>query len=410
MDYLNNISLPKCYNCKASLNFSYNKNNTVSISCRCTIHLIPLSSYYSIVNTDRPLICNLHYNNSIYYCLNCLSFLCSQCLKTHISNTHYILTLRKEAVPSLYCLKTLYYGLLYQKCLKLYKLSDGRLSVNEGRYITINNPDNFKISDSCLVDIEEKTKSIFTFIEIKNKILVISYCDGHLVYYSLSSRKYIKRLYQQCIVRTTGLLLCEIDDDKFAATGEDGKIYIISTEKPFDILYILEGHESKVTSMLQLNNDKLMTSPKISFDNSDGNNECEKTIRIWNLSLKNCFRIIQNIECINMFKFNSKIVLVSGYHKITLMNITTLSVDGVIEDEKLKDLNITCLLRFNEEDILIGCTTKKGQSCLGIADIKNKNVKEIRTDFNPRNLKYMIYLNEKVIVFAGEEIKIASIT
>lgn len=39
---------------------------------------------------------------------------------------------------------------------------------------------------------------------------------------------------------------------------------------------------------------------------------------------------------------------------------------------------------------------------MGIADIKNKNVKEIRTDVNPINLKDIIYLKEKVIAFARE--------
>lgn len=45
-----------------------------NISCDVGIQTIPLSSYYSILNVDRPLRGNLHYNNNAFYCLNCLFF------------------------------------------------------------------------------------------------------------------------------------------------------------------------------------------------------------------------------------------------------------------------------------------------------------------------------------------------
>lgn len=52
---------------------------------------------------------------------------------------------------------------------------------------------------------------------------------------------------------------------------QHGRMFIISTENPFDILYILEVRETKLTSInvKSKNDDLFLTSPKISFDDCD---------------------------------------------------------------------------------------------------------------------------------------------
>ena len=415
MDYLNNNSFPICYDCKSTVNVSSTKSDSISFFCRCNKHTIPLTAYYSLLNVDRPSICKLHYNNNGYYCLQCLSFLCSRCINSHVNDSHFIIIVLKTSLPSLYQFKTLHVNNdLYNYCYELYQLKDGRLCLGDHHRVALINPTAFE--ESGFICAKENLVDPYSYLELKNQIFAVSYINGMVRYYSLDyMNKGIeihKRNYEGNKDKYQRNLLCEIDDEKFALAGSNGKIYIISTEEPFDILFILERHSSNVLFLLKLKNtDYLMSAPEIWLTEEDDKigKECEKTIRIWDLNEKQCIRIIPYIECFDMYQYNELIVLIGGYQKITLINIKTFSVDGVITDSRINGNVVTCFLRLYEENILFGCVAKNGKSGIGIVDVKNKRLKEFISNFNLEKINDMIYLKENVIAFGGKGIKIVSI-
>lgn len=415
MDYLNNNSFPICYNCKSTVNVSSTQRDTVSFFCICNKHTIPLKAYYSLLNVDRPSICQLHYNNNGYYCLQCLSFLCSRCINSHVNDSHFILIVLKTSLPSLYQFKTLHVDKeLYNYCFQLYQLRDGRFCLGDYHSVALINPNTFK--NDTFFCAKDNLVHPYSYLELKNQILVVSYFDGMIRYYSLDERDKRKQIKKRnydgkTVKRIQKHLLCEIDDEKFALAGSNGQIYIISTEEPFDILFILERHVSNVIFLLKLKNSNfLMSAPEIWLTEEDKvGEECERTVRIWDLNEKQCIRIIPNIECFSMYQYNELFVLLGGFQKITLINIKTFSIDGVITDSNINGYVLTCFLRLYEENILFGCVEKNGKSGLGIIDVKNKRVKEFISNFNFEKINSMIYLKQNVIAFGGEGIKIVSI-
>ena len=317
------------------------------------------------------------------------------------------------------------------------------------------------------------------------------------------NRKYIKRLYQQCIVRTTGLLLCEIDDDKFAATGEMIKIYnyttktfeqsfshkdfvsnvcsmlqlkntilvvsyaqtglvfyniydnksqpyvikatakdirdgltntelchidekrfaacllntitILSSNPPYDKLFVLEGHISTIASMIKIKNKNILISASqhkyaVSYSSMMmSDDKKEDTVRIWDLENKNCMKIINDIDCYSkqIVQYDERIAIIGGYEQIILIDFINLKIDAVIEDENIKDLFVYSLLKIDDNNILLGCEKemKKESVLLGVLDVKNRKIMETQERYL-NHISDLIFINKNVIAIGGNSLEI----
>ena len=181
MDYLNNISFSICQNCKSFPYCYKNQNNTVTFSCKCNKHTIPLSSYYSILNHHSFTKCSKHSKENLnFYCLNCISNLCNKCIDSHQS--HFILSLSNKNTSLLSRLKLIHKFKRDDRDIsRLLLLNNGHLCVSDYELIKIFNLDTFKI----VLTLNKYTSIVSCMLQLKNGIIVASYLEDGLVFFEI---------------------------------------------------------------------------------------------------------------------------------------------------------------------------------------------------------------------------------
>jgi len=130
--------------------------------------------------------------------------------------------------------------------------------------------------------------------------------------------------------------IISLQDGNFASCSEDKLIYIWNSQPPYEKKCTLAGHISEVTSIIQLKNEKIIST---SSKNKDG------VMKIWTLDLiklnngETEYKIIKQdtmhevfCHCINsLVEINDNKVAVGGYKIIRIVNINTLQVILSIE-------------------------------------------------------------------------------
>ena len=143
-----------------------------------------------------------------------------------------------------------------------------------------------------------------------------------------------------------------LNDNNFASCSEDNNIYIWNSKPPYNIKCSLIGHPSEVTSIIQLTNNKIVsTSSKKNLG----------IMKIWTLNSNNSLLMkedtIYNVfcYCINsLVEINNNKVAVGGYKIIKIININNSQIELDIEYHNclissLTLLNNGCIVSASEE-------------------------------------------------------------
>ena len=409
MDYLNKISFPICHKCQSSLNCS-NINNSINFSCKCNTSTIPISVYYSLLNNNSGQ-CNQH-NNKHYnhFCLSCLSYICDDCLQSHQS--HYIITLSNESSSFFSKLKFIHSIKDLDKVRYLLLLNDGRLIIADYCFFLIMNLDTYNIE--LKVEDESFNSDLVCFLQLKNSIVVASYtCDG-LLFFRINKNNYsvvhrIKSSSNQSRNDCANTMLCHIDENIFAACLKD-KIAIINANEPYDILFLLEGHVTTIGGMVKIKNENLLITgsqcrESIDYDEFEHYELEEETVRIWDLKQEKCVKIFYGIDCFSkqILQFDERTVVIGGLGKIIFIDFIKFTIEGIIEDIRIKDHYLFSFLRISDDYILYGSGTDEGkkEGQLGIINMKTKKIQEKKSIEN-FVIMSMIYINDNKIAIGGD--------
>lgn len=143
-----------------------------------------------------------------------------------------------------------------------------------------------------------------------------------------------------------------LTDDSIASCSEDNNIFIWNSQPPYNKKCSLIGHNSEVTSIIQLKNEKIISAC--------GNKE-SGLMKIWTLDKKN-EEIIEIESIMNAFCYcmNSLVeiednkVAVGGYKFIRIVNIHKKEIEAKIECHNclissIAVLNDGCIVSASEE-------------------------------------------------------------
>ena len=417
MDYLNNISFSICQNCKSFPYCYKNQNNTVTFSCKCNKHTIPLSSYYSILNHHSFTKCSQHSKENLnFYCLNCISNLCNKCIDSHQS--HFILSLSNKNTSLLSRLKLIHkFKRDYRDCGGmgcLLLLNDGHLCVSDYELIKIFNLDTFKI----VLTLNKYTSIVSCILQLKNGIIVASYLEDGLVFFDFDKKTDIFSIEARGENIRDGLsntCLCHIDQNRFAACLLN-KITILSSNPPYDTFFVLEGHAATIASMLLIQRKNILISCSqhrftASYSSAMlSEDKKEETLRIWGLEKQNCIKIFNDVDCYSnkMCEYDNRIVVVGGEERIILIDYVNFTIEAVIEDIQLQGAYVYSLLKIDDDTVLLGCGERieNNYGRLGVLDLKNKTIKEKqRWDCE---IYDMVYIKEDTIAIGGFNVVIVN--
>ena len=415
MDYLNTISFPICHKCQSSLNCS-NINNSINLNCKCNTSTIPISVYYSLFNNN---LCecsqhnNKHYN---HFCIACLSYICDDCLQSHQS--HYIIKLSNES-SSFFSKWKVIHTVNGFKCFNTFLLlNDGRLIISDFHNISVLNLDTFSID----FKIKDKyyTTAVISFLQLKNSIVVASYCGHGLLFFRINKNNYsiehrIESISEEVKLNIANMMLCHIDENSFAACLQEN-IAIINANEPYEILFLLEGHVTTIGAIVKIKNENLLisgTQCRASLDYEDFIHDEleEETIRIWDLNQKKCVKILYGIDCFSrqIIQFDERIVVIGGLGKIILIDFIKLTIEGIIEDIRIKDHCILSLLKVSDDFILYeqnkknsGYENDSKDGQLGIINMKTRKIQEIKNNIEHHYISSMIYINDNTIAIGGD--------
>ena len=146
--------------------------------------------------------------------------------------------------------------------------------------------------------------------------------------------------------------IISLNDNNFATCSEDKNVFVWNSQPPYNKKCSLIGHKSEVTSIIQLQNKKIVSV--------SGNKE-KGMMKIWTLNEKND-KIIKQESMINVFCYcmNSLIeiydnkVAVGGYKIIRIVNINRKQIEAKIECHNclissIALLNDGCIVSASEE-------------------------------------------------------------
>ena len=411
MDYLNKIAFPICHKCQSSLNFS-NINNSINLNCKCNTSTIPISVYYSLFNNNLCK-CSQHNNKQYnHFCIACLSYICDDCLQLHQS--HYIMKLSNESSSFFSNWKIIHTVNWFKSCKTFLLLNDGRLIISDYDNIYVLNLETFSIE----LKIKDKyyTTDVVSFLQLKNSIVVASYCGNGLLLFKINKNNYsiehrIESISEEVKHNIANMMLCHIDENSFAACLQEN-IAIINANEPYDILFLLEGHVTTIGGIVKIKNENLLisgTQCRASLDYEDFIHDEleEETIRIWDLNQKKCVKILYGIDCFSrqIIQFDERIVVIGGFGKIILIDFIKLTIEGIIEDIRIKEHYILSLLKVSDDFILYGNEPDNeydSRDChLGIINMKTRKIQEIKNGIEYRSIISMIYINDNTIAIGG---------
>lgn len=135
--------------------------------------------------------------------------------------------------------------------------------------------------------------------------------------------------------------IISLNDNNFATCSEDKNIFIWNSQPPYNKKCSLIGHQSEVTSIIQLKNKKIIST--------SGNKE-KGMMKIWSLNESND-KIIKQESMINVYCYcmNSLIeisenkIAVGGYKIIRIINVNRKQIEAKIECHNCLISSITLL-------------------------------------------------------------------
>lgn len=226
-------------------------------------------------------------------------------------------------------------------------LSDGRLaSCSHDKTIKIYNMNN---NYKCDITINtEHTDCVANISQLENGKLVS--CSGRaLKIWSIYESSYkcectIYEAHNKWINEVISLT-----NNRIASCAEDKLIRIWDVNRNYNLIEVLEGHESYVYSILQLKGKEKLIS------GGDDNN-----LFIWNIQTYQPETVINNIYCSyygSLIEINKDRIISAGNKVIVVINILKSEIEQKIEDDNLGD--IYSLMSLRDGNILCGSLNGK---------------------------------------------------
>ena len=101
--------------------------------------------------------------------------------------------------------------------------------------------------------------------------------------------------------------------------------------------------------------------------------------------------------------------MIGGLGKIILIDFIKLTIEGIIEDIRIKDHCILSLLKVSDDFILYeqnkknsGYENDSKDGQLGIINMKTRKIQEIKNNIEHHYISSMIYINDITIAIGGD--------
>ena len=221
-------------------------------------------------------------------------------------------------------------------------LTNGKLvSCSSDRKIRIFNMNN---DNNCDITINEYIGEVRYVCKIDKSTIVSCSDDNSIRIWTVFKKAYLCRFCYKNAHWDLINKVIPLTNNRIASCSRDKTIGIWSSVPPYESLHIFVGHTKNVFSIIQLKDKEYIIS---------GSEDL--TLRIWNISIYQCYSVIKGVECIytnSLLEYKNK-VIVGGFQKITIVNLDKC----IIEKEAInKDINrVNSLLHYKDGMILCGC-------------------------------------------------------
>ena len=237
-------------------------------------------------------------------------------------------------------------------------LLDGRLaSCSDEKTIKI-----FNISNNynCDMTIEGHTDGITFICQLNDNKIISSSYDKSIKIWNITQSTYqcdytINDAHDGCVNKVIPLL-----NNRIASCSSDQTIKVWNSKPPYNLIKSLNGHSNYVISIIQLKHQDIIISGSE-----------DKTLRKWNSAIYQCNQIINNVSCCNtnsLLEINSNKVIVGGENVISIVNLTSDTIEHTVINTKLSYIFSFNILR--DGNVLCGCND--GLICL--YDIKSNTL------------------------------------
>ena len=287
------------------------------------------------------------------------------------------ITLKKEFVYNVDCV------------IFLLRLKNGKLcTCSQDREIKIFNPEK---DFECENTIYGHLNSINAICEINNERLVSCSDDHKIIIWDLNNK--INPLIYSILAHDSYInKVITLKNGNFASCSDDKLIKIWNCKIPFENLYIISYHLNIVTSIIQLNDERLVSTSSYK----------ENILRFYSFDIKNNKYIIDGIinnihcHCINSLVLYQKNKLAIGSYKIIfIVNCDLYQIESIIEGHNTLITSMIVMPDGNlisvEEDLVI-----KKFNFFYQCTCKNTFIHE-------QIIFSMIYLNEHTLVTASKD-------
>ena len=181
------------------------------------------------------------------------------------------------------------------------------------------------------------------------------------------------------------LKIISLSHDRMATCSKDKRIKIWNSNKPYDLIAVLKGHQNIVSSIIQLRDRECLLSGSE-----------DKTLRIWNLESYQCTFILSNMyyNRKSLLEIDNYIILACG-NAIKLLNSNTFRLEKAVEDKITG--TVWSMIELKGGNVLFG--TSEGKLCL--YDVK-KNAIKIQADSIDGGVSSLMNLNENTFLSGSQ--------
>ena len=210
---------------------------------------------------------------------------------------------------------------------------------NENSEINIYDPhDNFK----CNLVLRGHLESVYYLCQLDDGILV-SYSFSYIHIWSITKDSYTF-IGVQDDPNNLIYKIIKLSKERFATCCLDEIIQIWNGKPPYNLIEKVKGHESVVTSIIQLQNKEVLVSA--SFDN---------TLLFFDLDSYKNTNIIDSILCSwnnSLYQSDEAHLFIGGYNQISVYNINSNQIISIIEGTFGF---VDSFISFGDDCILYGC-------------------------------------------------------
>ena len=265
----------------------------------------------------------------------------------------------------------------------LFLLKDGRVaSCSNDNTIRIYDPFN---DYHCAQVIQRHSNGIKSICQLDDGTIVSCSFDGSIMLgdYTISNAHY-----------SWMFSVITLSNNRIASSSDDTTVKIWKSSPPYSQkpIKVLKGHSSNVTSLLYIKERNIMVS-----------GSKDETLRLWNLSTYQCYKVIEGVLCCltnSLYQIDNDRILIGGEFSFCIVNIDKCAIENTIKNESLR--GVLCFLKFRDEKtILCGCDD-------GIFYFYNMDTQQYRITKNNHNehISDLLLLDNCTFLSCSDVIKV----